>query len=372
MSRVPQQSAHMPLDPWAVAAFTDNANTHLTEVEGGLPHILESMHPSHQQPISPLATTHSSTYVQAIPPKESPLTTQNMDPGSTSFQEDIEGNTTAENSPRLRLWGGAGSLDPTTGVFSRAADHPRIRTAQACEKCRARKAKVNILAANVALLAGLSAHMRLNVACAGPINPSSTHTLPDGSQPATAVGQKMRKRASTMPSTPHRSSQIWGNQQEQQEHGVATPTSPASESSVGSGNLVYPPAPKSGASPMTPPHGSLGAQLSVPVDFPSTAHRRQARVSEGSAHDDAGATTTRGLPTGVFGQDIFMITNSKPDLTTSALFPTGLRPSTLQGIMIGPKSGTGFGSGSSSPPSSIARSFAKLRYFHRSPSAKPG
>ena len=36
----------------------------------------------------------------------------------------------------------AGSLDPTTGVFYRTPDHPRLRTAQACEKCRTRKAKV--------------------------------------------------------------------------------------------------------------------------------------------------------------------------------------------------------------------------------------
>ncbi|KAF8431885.1 hypothetical protein L210DRAFT_2874490 [Boletus edulis BED1] len=34
-----------------------------------------------------------------------------------------------------------GRLDPTTGIFYRAAEHPRIRTAQACNKCRVRKAK---------------------------------------------------------------------------------------------------------------------------------------------------------------------------------------------------------------------------------------
>ncbi|KAF8123887.1 hypothetical protein EV363DRAFT_1355009 [Boletus edulis] len=34
-----------------------------------------------------------------------------------------------------------GRLDPTTGIFCRAAEHPRIRTAQACNKCRVRKAK---------------------------------------------------------------------------------------------------------------------------------------------------------------------------------------------------------------------------------------
>ncbi|KAI0716125.1 hypothetical protein C8T65DRAFT_726339 [Cerioporus squamosus] len=35
----------------------------------------------------------------------------------------------------------SGSLDPTTGEFHRTVEHPRLRTAQACEKCRIRKAK---------------------------------------------------------------------------------------------------------------------------------------------------------------------------------------------------------------------------------------
>ncbi|OCH88831.1 hypothetical protein OBBRIDRAFT_836276 [Obba rivulosa] len=38
-------------------------------------------------------------------------------------------------------WSLSGSLDPATGVFQRAPEHPRLRTAQACEKCRIRKAK---------------------------------------------------------------------------------------------------------------------------------------------------------------------------------------------------------------------------------------
>ncbi|KAJ7474788.1 hypothetical protein FB451DRAFT_1397663 [Mycena latifolia] len=40
--------------------------------------------------------------------------------------------------PRMTL---AGSLDPTTGIFYRTPEHPRLRTAQACDKCRTRKAK---------------------------------------------------------------------------------------------------------------------------------------------------------------------------------------------------------------------------------------
>ncbi|KAI9070002.1 hypothetical protein FKP32DRAFT_1558602 [Trametes sanguinea] len=38
-------------------------------------------------------------------------------------------------------WTLSGSLDPATGVFQRSVEHPRLRTAQACEKCRIRKAK---------------------------------------------------------------------------------------------------------------------------------------------------------------------------------------------------------------------------------------
>ncbi|KAJ7474800.1 hypothetical protein FB451DRAFT_1397674 [Mycena latifolia] len=41
--------------------------------------------------------------------------------------------------PRMTL---AGSLDLTTGIFYRTPEHPRLRTAQACDKCRTRKAKV--------------------------------------------------------------------------------------------------------------------------------------------------------------------------------------------------------------------------------------
>ncbi|KAJ8489924.1 hypothetical protein ONZ51_g2652 [Trametes cubensis] len=45
------------------------------------------------------------------------------------------------SSPSSSSWTLSGSLDPTTGVFQRSVEHPRLRTAQACEKCRIRKAK---------------------------------------------------------------------------------------------------------------------------------------------------------------------------------------------------------------------------------------
>ncbi|EIW65371.1 uncharacterized protein TRAVEDRAFT_68861 [Trametes versicolor FP-101664 SS1] len=43
--------------------------------------------------------------------------------------------------PSSSSWTLSGSLDPATGVFQRSVEHPRLRTAQACEKCRVRKAK---------------------------------------------------------------------------------------------------------------------------------------------------------------------------------------------------------------------------------------
>jgi hypothetical protein len=48
------------------------------------------------------------------------------------------------NRGSLPPWTLAGSLDPTTGIFYRTPENPRLRTAQACEKCRTRKAKVLI------------------------------------------------------------------------------------------------------------------------------------------------------------------------------------------------------------------------------------
>ncbi|KAJ7653060.1 hypothetical protein DFH06DRAFT_1204600 [Mycena polygramma] len=54
-----------------------------------------------------------------------------------SFDDPLAG--TPPRPPRVTL---AGSLDPATGIFYRSPEHPRLRTAQACEKCRSRKAKV--------------------------------------------------------------------------------------------------------------------------------------------------------------------------------------------------------------------------------------
>ncbi|KAI6121247.1 hypothetical protein F5141DRAFT_1088908 [Pisolithus sp. B1] len=50
----------------------------------------------------------------------------------------ISNSTPDTGVPRRAV---AGSLDPSTGIFYRTPEPPRLRTAQACEKCRVRKAK---------------------------------------------------------------------------------------------------------------------------------------------------------------------------------------------------------------------------------------
>ncbi|KAF8961143.1 hypothetical protein BDZ97DRAFT_1226399 [Flammula alnicola] len=57
-----------------------------------------------------------------------------------AFHFKAQGQSTSPNSASHRLTL-AGSLDPATGIFYRTPEHPRLRTAQACEKCRTRKAK---------------------------------------------------------------------------------------------------------------------------------------------------------------------------------------------------------------------------------------
>ena len=68
-------------------------------------------------------------------PTASPYPPPRLSPPPTSLSLGGFGHTSRHGAL-------AGSLDPTTGIFYRTPDHPRLRTAQACEKCRTRKAKV--------------------------------------------------------------------------------------------------------------------------------------------------------------------------------------------------------------------------------------
>ncbi|KAK7688339.1 hypothetical protein QCA50_008711 [Cerrena zonata] len=58
----------------------------------------------------------------------------------SSYPSSAESQSPSSSRP-WEMGAMAGSLDVTTGVYQRVPDHPRVRTAQACEKCRIRKAK---------------------------------------------------------------------------------------------------------------------------------------------------------------------------------------------------------------------------------------
>ncbi|KAI0353259.1 hypothetical protein OH77DRAFT_1522722 [Trametes cingulata] len=83
------------------------------------------------------ATASSSTFLSNL---------QNVIDSSHTSQVQQNANTAQAatqppSGPSSSSWTLSGSLDPTTGVFQRSVEHPRLRTAQACEKCRIRKAK---------------------------------------------------------------------------------------------------------------------------------------------------------------------------------------------------------------------------------------
>lgn len=135
---VPHQHSHIPNEPAFLNPFTDSA---CQQPRGDITRLGDFTYACHPQPRYSLPTTLPSAATHT-PPEHSPSTSVQDPPSTFHQQHDNSGTNADHGSQRSRSWGGAGSLDPATGVFSRAADHPRIRTAQACEKCRARKAKV--------------------------------------------------------------------------------------------------------------------------------------------------------------------------------------------------------------------------------------
>ncbi|KAI0285507.1 hypothetical protein BC826DRAFT_1051992 [Russula brevipes] len=321
MSRAPQQHAHIPIDPW-VDTFSNHPSAQPTALRGMVSHVTYSLHP---QPRRPLTLTHSTHPT----PEHSPTTA--VPPGHPTFHDQHEEGEIPDHSPRTCSWGGAGSLNPSTGVFSPAPGHSRIRTAQACEKCRARKAKCSgeHPACQRCLARGFVCAYAAERRMRGPNKPKHAHPpLSDApQQPAAAEGPKPRKRASTMPSAPRRGLQMWPQQQKQKqnpqhEQGVAaaaaaaaSPASPAS--SAGSGSLGYPPMSESEASPMTP-HRSLdgrqphvaGCFLPSPrvhvQDFtPAARHGVLSHINEGNGYEHDGGIITEGAVPGMYGQDIF-------------------------------------------------------------------
>ncbi|KAI0641253.1 hypothetical protein C8Q79DRAFT_920072 [Trametes meyenii] len=86
-------------------------------------------------PANPLSS--SATFLHNLQNVIDSSHTTQVQQGANSVQAQAQPAATPSSSS----WTLSGSLDPTTGVFQRSVENPRLRTAQACEKCRIRKAK---------------------------------------------------------------------------------------------------------------------------------------------------------------------------------------------------------------------------------------
>ncbi|THU98214.1 hypothetical protein K435DRAFT_35145 [Dendrothele bispora CBS 962.96] len=132
--RVPMSSSH--------PAEYDHAMFHLprpsfnTFVQSNYPQHQLSYHQNYQN----MEFSYDPNYVPSYPSSSS-YPPQRLTPPSHPRSQSQQLPSPAEASQRLPL---AGSLDPSTGIFYRTPEHPRLRTAQACEKCRTRKAKVRL------------------------------------------------------------------------------------------------------------------------------------------------------------------------------------------------------------------------------------
>jgi hypothetical protein len=186
-----------------------------------------------------------------------------------------------------------------TDVFTQCSgDHP-------CQRCHER---------------GLECKYAAERRMRGPNKPKPSPTPLDGSpQPPAMEGQKIRRRASTLPSVPHQGMHMWeqqtrAHQPQHQEQGVVAAASPASSaSSANSGSLgFHHPLSESEASPMTP--HSLVDRHSASASFPTSprillqdsANMRPgvlSHISEVNSYGDDGAVFIKGMVSGVYGQE---------------------------------------------------------------------
>ncbi|KZT68493.1 hypothetical protein DAEQUDRAFT_653968, partial [Daedalea quercina L-15889] len=107
---------------------------------------LHQQRPPSPQLHYPLRWPEADSYPQYSMPNQvepalaqgAPVFSQSYSVAPQSTYQSLQDAHTAASQP---AWSVSGSLDPVTGVFQRMPEHPRLRTAQACEKCRTRKAK---------------------------------------------------------------------------------------------------------------------------------------------------------------------------------------------------------------------------------------
>ncbi|KAG6336217.1 hypothetical protein ID866_2868 [Astraeus odoratus] len=111
--------------PQLVDAQEAHSSAYISYAAPATPHPSTPFFPSYPNNIALPSAYHHSPLSSPLP-----LVSQTAVAISTSLPE--------TGLPRRAV---SGSLDPTTGIFYRTPEPPRLRTAQACEKCRKRKAK---------------------------------------------------------------------------------------------------------------------------------------------------------------------------------------------------------------------------------------
>ncbi|KAG5642127.1 hypothetical protein DXG03_003577 [Asterophora parasitica] len=91
----------------------------------------------------------------------------------------------------------AGTLDPATNIFYRSPEHPRLRTAQACEKCRTRKAKCSgeHPTCKRCITRGLVCEYAKEGRVRGPNKPKPKPTITPGSASASGSTHKSKEEA---------------------------------------------------------------------------------------------------------------------------------------------------------------------------------
>ena len=140
LPRPPSHPIYIPMNA-SIDTVPNDASPQPMPPRGVVPPVFCHTYPLHPQPVYPLTTSHHPAPTHPSPEHLQPTVSQ----GPPTFPEQHEVRVPRNlGQPSRSSWGGPGSLDLATGVYSRASDHPRIRTAQACEKCRLRKAKVSI------------------------------------------------------------------------------------------------------------------------------------------------------------------------------------------------------------------------------------
>ncbi|OJT15638.1 hypothetical protein TRAPUB_5966 [Trametes pubescens] len=129
----PNYDAHLP--PYAMAQRPPSPRTLYTANPGwGAPE-------GYGAPVGPTAS--SSTFLHNLQNVIDSSHTSQVQQQQQHQQHEHSAQVAQQQSvgPSSSSWTLSGSLDPATGVFQRSVEHPRLRTAQACEKCRVRKAK---------------------------------------------------------------------------------------------------------------------------------------------------------------------------------------------------------------------------------------